>query len=156
MSCDCNRKNKITVLLGLTAGLIVLCIIVSSITSSFLIKEKDWSHHDEENAHQWLHKELNLSPEEEGAIDVFELEYRHERAVLQEQFQLKIEDLREHIIHSDDFSEEAKLKIHELHIVHGQLQELSIRHYYQMLHVLPPDKQAKLRKLAVSALSIPQ
>jgi len=36
------------------------------------------------------------------------------------------------------------------------LQELSIQHYYDMLNVLPPEKQAKLRELAIKALSQPE
>jgi Spy/CpxP family protein refolding chaperone len=156
MSCDCNKKNKIRTLVGLVAGLILVCVLVSAVTSNLLTRKVDWSKHDEDDGHQWLHHELNLTPKETAAIDAFEPEYRQERAALQGQFQSKIEELRQEIISSDQFSDEAKETIHELHIIHGQLQELSIRHYYQMMQVLPPEKQERLRDIAAKALSVPQ
>lgn len=156
MSCECNNKKKKVILASMAGGLILLCVIVSSVTSNLLTSSADWSKHDELDGHQWLQDELNLSPEELAAINAFEPEYRQERAALQEQFQSKIEELRQEIISSDQFSDEVKGTIHELHIIHGQLQELSIRHYYQMMQVLPPAKQERLRDIAAKALSVPQ
>ena len=156
MSCDCNKKNKIRTLVGLVAGLILVCVLVSAVTSNLLTRKVDWSKHDEDDGHQWLHHELNLTPEETAAINAFEPEYRQNRAALQKQFQSKIEELRQEIVSSDEFSGEAEVIIHGLHIIHGQLQELSIRHYYQMMQVLPPEKQERLRNIAAKALSVPQ
>lgn len=156
MNCDCNKRNKIGALVGLIAGLILVCVIVSAVTSSLLTQKAGWSKYDQDDGRQWLHKELNLTPEETAAIDAFESEYRQERAALQSQFQSKIEELRLEIISSEQFSDEVKETIHELHVIHGQLQELSIRHYYQMMQVLPPAKQERLRDIAAKALSVPQ
>jgi Spy/CpxP family protein refolding chaperone len=97
-----------------------------------------------------------LTAEEAAAGDEFEPEYRQQRAELQAQFQTKVEQLRKEITTSDEFSDRAKQMIHELHIIHGKLQELSIHHYYQMMHVLPAEKQAHLRDIAAKALSVPQ
>ncbi|MGJ8640261.1 MAG: periplasmic heavy metal sensor [Opitutaceae bacterium] len=156
MSVSSNKRNKIWMITGLVFGLILVCIAVSSITSKLLTGQHDWQQHDHADGHQWLHKELNLTPEEAEAVDEFEPEYRQQRAALQAQFQAKVEQLRKEITTSDEFSDRAKQMIHELHIVHGQLQELSIHHYYQMMHVLPADKQARLRDIAAKALSVPQ
>jgi len=156
MGYECNKKRKIWVLTGLIVGLILVCTLVSSITLHLLIDPAEVLEYTEEDGHQWLHQELDLTPEEIKAIDSFEPEYQQERAALQDQFQAKIEELRQVIIRSDTFSEEVKATIHELHIIHGQLQELSIQHYYQMMHILPADKQARLQAIAAKALSVPQ
>lgn len=156
MSCECNNKKKKVILASMAGGLILLCVIVSAVTSNLLTSSADWSKHDELDGHQWLQDELNLSPEELAAINAFEPEYRQNRAALQKQFQSKIEELRQEIVSSDEFSGEAEVIIHELHVIHGQLQELSIRHYYQMMQVLPPEKQERLRNIAAKALSVPQ
>lgn len=150
-----SKKKQIRILIALALGLILVCIAVSFITSSFLSQKGDWSKH-EADGHQWLHQELNLTSEEGSAIDAFEPAYREERAVLQQQFQAKIEELRREITSADQFSDQARETIHELHLIHGQLQELSIRHYYQMMQVLPPEKQDRLRDIAAKALSVPQ
>lgn len=156
MSVSSNKRNKIWVIAGLVFGLIIVCVGVSSITSKFLSSQPDWQRHDHANGHQWLHEELNLTTEEAGAVDEFEPEYRQQRAELQAQFQTKVDQLRKEITTSDEFSDRAKQMIHELHIIHGKLQELSIHHYYQMMHVLPAEKQAHLRDIAAKALSVPQ
>lgn len=141
---------------GVLAGLIVLCVAISSITAHFIVLNEDWSQHDSPHGHQWLHEALKLTDEEATAIDAFEPEYRASKAALQADFQSKIEELREQLLNSDQFSLEVQLSIHELHLVHGQLQELSIRHYFDMMSVLPPEKQAHLKELASQALSVPQ
>lgn len=156
MSVSSNKRNKIWIITGLVFGLIIVCVGVSSITSKFLSDQADWQQHDHANGHQWLYEELNLTPEEASAVDEFEPEYRQQRAELQAQFQAKVEQLRQEITTSDEFSDQARKMIHELHIIHGQLQELSIHHYYQMMHVLPAEKQAHLRDIAAKALSVPQ
>jgi Spy/CpxP family protein refolding chaperone len=156
MNATHSRKNKVGALIGLISGLVLLCVTVSIITLYFLPDGGDWKHHDEANGHNWLHQELNLTPGEAAAIDAFEPEYRRERAALQSRFQSKTEELRREIVTSDEYSQTAQETIHELHVIHGQLQELSIRHYYQMMHVLPAEKQDRLRDIAAEALSVPQ
>lgn len=156
MRASKTRKTRVRVIAGLIFGLILLSVAVSSITSNLLSKKADWKRHDEADGHRWLHDELNLTTEEAVAVDGFEPQYRQQRAALQAEFQAKIEELRQEITTSDTFTDEAEQMIHELHIIHGQLQELSIRHYYQMMHVLPAEKQARLRDIAAKALSVPQ
>ncbi|MDA3874371.1 MAG: TolC family protein [Kiritimatiellae bacterium] len=51
---------------------------------------------------------------------------------------------------------EVEHAIHQLHEVHGELQNLSIVHFYKMISALPPEKQEKLRAMAVEALSQPE
>lgn len=157
MNCGCsNQRNKIGVLFAAFAGLIALCVAVSALTSRFMMPGDDWSRHEDPHGHQWLHQELALTDAEAAAVDAFEPEYRQQKAVLQAEFQAKIESLRDLLVRSDQFSPQVQHAIHELHLVHGQLQELAIRHYFQMMSVLPPDKQARLKELAGQALSIPQ
>lgn len=156
MTCSCNKRNKVWLLAGILAGLIVLCVVISLLTAQLMMPDKAWSQHDSNYGHQWLHNELNLTEGEAAAIDAFEPEYREHRTALEIEFQEKIEELRVILITSDRFSPEVEDAIHELHQVHGQLQGLSIRHYFQMMRVLPPDKQARLKELAGQALSIPQ
>lgn len=82
--------------------------------------------------------------------------YREERAKLQGDFQERILTLRDLIVGSDELTPEVRHAIHELHIVHGRLQELSINHYYEMMNALPADKQKRLKEIAVQALSTPE
>jgi hypothetical protein len=135
-------------------GLMATASLVTLATLE-LMPRADWSQHDAADGHQWLHEELGLTAEEALAVDAFEAPYRAERARLSDEFKERIDRLAALLRESDEITPEVTHAVHELHLVHGQLQELSIRHYFEMLGVLPPEKQEKLRKLAVEALSTP-
>lgn len=137
-------------------GLMVLSAVISVFTTSVLLKEQNWDRHNETHGHQWLRDTLALTPEQAERVNALEPDYRAERARLQREFQERVEQLRQHLVESEAFTDETRHAIHELHQVHGALQELSIRHFYDMLHALPADKQAKLKDLASEALSTPQ
>jgi Spy/CpxP family protein refolding chaperone len=108
------------------------------------------------HGHHWLHEALELTEQEEAAIDAFEGDYRSERERLVKEFNSRVGDLRQILVSNDQYVPEVDAAIHRLHEVHGELQELSIQHYYDMLNVLPPEKKDKLRQLAVKALSQPE
>ena len=133
--------------------LIAVCVGVSYITASLMTQDKEWGHNQ---SHQWLHEDLGLNEAEAGRIDVFETDYRASRNELQTEFDLRIAELSDILRNNNSYSEDVTHVVHQLHEVHGKLQQLSIEHYYEMLSVLPSDKQAKLRDLAIEALSEPE
>jgi Spy/CpxP family protein refolding chaperone len=153
MDCECNQGSRVRLIVGLIGGMILICVVVSFLTTRLMVNKSDWSQHD---GHQWLHQELDLSDKEAAKIDALEPEYRKERAELEEDFQQRILMLRDLIVNSQELTPEVRHAIHELHIVHGQLQELSIKHYYEMMNALPKDKHIRLKEIAVQALSIPE
>jgi Spy/CpxP family protein refolding chaperone len=156
MDCECNQGSRVRLIVGLIGGMILICVVVSFLTTRLMVNKSDWSQHDSEHGHKWLHQELNLSETEAALIDALEPAYREERAKLQGDFQERILTLRDLIVGSDELTPEVRHAIHELHIVHGRLQELSINHYYEMMNALPADKQKRLKEIAVQALSIPE
>ena len=136
--------------------LVVVSVLVAVISVRLMSPHSDWSTHDQAKGHQWLHQELDLTAEETAAIDAFEAPYRAERARLQKAFDARVQAIAALLESSDELTPTVTQAVHDLHIVHGQLQELSIAHYFEMLNVLPPEKQERLRNLAVDALSTPQ
>jgi len=156
MTRTSDNRKKIGVLAATLVALILICVVVSVITSQLMMGNQQWRQHDLEHGHKWLHQALDLTETESAAIDAFEPDYRTQRASLLGAFNSKIEDLRQQLVTSEQFTPEVEHAIHELHIIHGQLQELSIRHYFQMMKVLPPEKQLQLKALAGQALSVPE
>ncbi len=150
---DTRKRGKFR-LISLILILVVLCSAVSYLTVSF-VGRNHWRHHDT-IGHKWLHKQLRLTPDEIERIDVFEGDYRARRSELQTEFQVRIDKLAETLRTSDSYSTEVTAIVHEIHAVHGQIQQLAIEHYYDMLGVLPSEKKEMLRQLAVEALSRPQ
>lgn len=150
-----SRTRRLLTLAALLTILIAICVSASLLTTRWVMHERA-SHSDDTLGHNWLHEKLGLTAQEEQAIDAFEGDYRAERNALMQAFNTRITDLSKRLVEQDDYSPEIDAAIHRIHEVHGKLQELSIRHYYDMMRVLPADKQAKLRELAVKALSQPE
>lgn len=150
------RMKRIVSLVTVVLVLIAICAGVSYVTSLWLSPSQDAWNHDMAHGHRWLHQALNLTEQEEIAIDAFEADYRTERDLLVKKFDAQVGNLRQILVSTDQYVPEVDVAIHQLHEVHGALQELSIQHYYDMLSVLPPEKQEKLRQLAVQALSQPE
>ena len=151
-----NPSKQITSIVLLAIALVLLGVMGSFVTLKLVHRSDDWSHHDEAHGHHWLHNELNLTLEEAAAVDAFEPEYRKQRKELMLQFHDKINNLQHLLVSNNAYSAEVEHAIHELHIVHGNLQELSIRHYFQMMSVLPSEKQEHLKQIATEALSTPE
>lgn len=107
-------------------------------------------------AHSWLHGELNFSETERIEMEVMENVYQEDRSQVLDDFNVKIGHLAELLRTEDDLTPAVQEAIHQVHQAHGQLQELSITHYFDMLKILPPEKREKLRNLAARALSQPE
>ncbi|HKK19040.1 MAG TPA: periplasmic heavy metal sensor [Opitutales bacterium] len=140
--------------------LLLLTLVVLSCALSYAIAQwtsrSDKWQHDKDHGHEWLREEIGLNDEEFSAISQFEADYRKQRNKLLRAFDGEMKNLQSLLLEKDEFSPELQTAIHDLHVVHGQLQELSIRHYFDMLGALPPDKRDRLREVAAKALSQPE
>lgn len=152
---NAESKKSAMRFLVLSLIMIAICAGVSFCIAHWVLQGKEWMH-DGSHGHKWLQEELGLTHEEAAKIDAFEGDYRTERKVLEIEFNARISQLAQIIRNSDSYSEDVTHAVHQLHEVHGKLQKLSIEHYYDMLSVLPGEKQIALRKLAVEALSQPE
>lgn len=150
------RSKRFVQFSAFLLGLVLVCIAASYFTSRFFVRPDSWTAHDQPHGHQWLHQELDLTEAEAVAMDAFEGDYRQAREELRGAFEQEIAELRTLLMAKDEFTPEVEHAIHDLHGIHGRLQELSIRHYFQMLEVLPAEKREKLRELAGEALSVPE
>ena len=156
MSTFVNKRTawvRTIIFLGL---LLLVCTGLSLLTTRLMVKEDFRQHDQPHHGHNWLHEELQLTPEERAMIDAFEPDYRQEREALLSQYQLKVSKLASLLEKTESHTPVITESIHALHEVHGQIQALSIKHFYDMLSVLPPEKKDKLRSLAVEALSLPE
>ncbi|KAF0094918.1 MAG: hypothetical protein E1N59_1346 [Puniceicoccaceae bacterium 5H] len=147
---------------GFLLLLVLACVGIGYLTADLaslamhqMMERPQWKH-DQPHGHRWLHDELGLTDEEAARIDVFEADYRQRRRELETEFDQRMAELAELIRANDSYTPEVTHAVHALHAVHGELQQLAIEHYYQMLSVLPPEKQQRLRDLAVEALSQPE
>ena len=143
-------NRRYVTLLVFFSIMVVVCASFAFLSVRFFTP--DYGIHDGPEGHEghdWVHRQL-------GRINAFEKPYRTERARLQTEFDTRVRALANLLESQDDFSPAVTAAVADLHHYHGQLQQLAIAHYFEMLSVLPPDKQNNLRKIATDALSTPQ
>ena len=130
-------------------GIAVVCISISWIMFSLAMEPEGHS----EVGHEWLHDKLQLTEQEIEMIDQVELRYAERFENLEKTFAEKQEALAKLLIEQEAFTDSVKKSVRDVHHAHGDLQSLSIEHYYDMLETLPASKRERLKQLAAKALS---
>ncbi len=139
---------------GLFAVLLIsICCAVTLLMIRVVDRDDPMVH---EHAHQWLHDQLDLNPAEVEALESIEEKYAFKRNELTLEFQARKAKLANILIQDEEYSEAVTEAVKEIHLSHGALQQLSIRHYYDMLDILTPENREKLKSLASEALSQPE
>lgn len=134
------------------AGVAAVCAIVCWTMFHFAVPDDGHA----EVGHEWLHEELGLNADEIAIIEGIEEDYEAKRKELERSFADKQRELANLLKEEKSYSDVVKEAVRGLHHIHGNLQALSIEHYYDMLETLPADKQQRLRDLAAKALSKPE
>ncbi len=100
--------------------------------------------------------QLDLTPEEETHFNDIEKRYKLRRKTLETDFETAKNRLAKLLVENEHYSESVTEAVHAIHQVHGDLQQLSIEHYYEILAALPEEKRKNLKNIAAQALSQPQ
>jgi predicted CopG family antitoxin len=103
-----------------------------------------------------FYTQLNLTQDEEKHFSDIDERYASQRKNLEVDFEAAKTRLAEILIKNERYSKDVTEAVHAIHQVHGDLQQLSIEHYYEMLATLPEEKRERLKDIAAQALSQPQ
>lgn len=138
----------------LALGFIALILVVA-FCCYFTVKamKTEWMHtHYGEGFDQFLHKELNLTQEQNKQIQDIEEKYRKQRADLERQIGLRNAELAAVIQQEDTYSPLVQEKIKAVHQTLDSLQRITIEHIYAMYPHLTEAQKKKLQKLVANAL----
>ncbi|MDA3873111.1 MAG: periplasmic heavy metal sensor [Kiritimatiellae bacterium] len=144
------------------AGWILLPLFLIALCAGTAYWTARWSRNTPEQApthlggHAWLHRELDLTDAQIESLEKLEITYHADREPLLEEFDRRIQHLAGLLRTEAGLTPEVEEAIHQVHEVHGRLQELSIVHFFDMVEVLPVEKRDPLRSLAAQALSEPE
>ena len=139
-------------ILGLIGGVAIIAVLTCLLVFHLFLKP----HAHEPHSSDSFLDQLNLEPQLYEEVVVIDQRFEEERQSLLDEFSEKTGNLASLLLEEDRFTEQVMQSIHEIHEIHGALQALSIRRYFAILAVLPPEKQAILRQLAAGALSEPR
>lgn len=102
--------------------------------------------------HQWLHKELSLTAEQDKKISVIEDGYKQKEKALRDEVRIANKALAEAILKDGRYSENVKQAVAGVHSAMGALQEATLQHLFEMQTVLDEKQAKKLHQLAADAL----
>ncbi len=80
-----------------------------------------------------FYTQLDLTPDEETRFNEIEKRYDLQRKTLETDFETAKNRLAKMLVENERYSEDVTEAVHAIHQVHGDLQQLSIEHYYEML-----------------------
>lgn len=105
-----------------------------------------------QNAHDWIHTQLGLTPEQDKLLIPIEKSYRSKRHDLEQQLVLANRELAEAILADGQDSIRVHKAIEKIHASMGDLQKVTIGHVFEMKPVLSEEQYQKLLNLTANAL----
>jgi Spy/CpxP family protein refolding chaperone len=99
-----------------------------------------------------LHRDLDLTPDQDRRIHVLEARYSSEREQLQEDMRAANRDLARSIVRTHAYGPGTQRAIDRLHKAMGSLQEGTVRHILAMRAVLTPQQQRTFDRTIAKAL----
>lgn len=104
------------------------------------------------DAHEWLHRELHVTPEQRSALEPIEQRFAETERMHREQMRAANRQLAAALRKGDANSPAIAAAVHQIHLHMGELQKDSIDHLFEMRAVLTPPQSEKLLQLAEKAL----
>ncbi len=107
----------------------------------------------EPSLHEFLHEQLELTPEQSRKLQVLEREFSITRSAREAELRLANAELAAAINAKHEYSPEVRRAIEHFHDVMGDLQEESIVHILQMRAILTPGQAAIFDRRVSEALT---
>ncbi|MCX6972963.1 MAG: periplasmic heavy metal sensor [Verrucomicrobia bacterium] len=140
------RVSSALILLGIVA------LVAASAACLSIMLYSNWHKPVPQDAHAWIHTQLNITAEQDLALVPIEKRYHSERNNLEQQLTLANRELAEAILADGRDSERVHAAIEKIHHHMGALQRVTIGHVFEMKEVLTPEQYQKLLNLTANAL----
>jgi hypothetical protein len=140
-------------LLPLAFALVAIAII--SAASSFLTLRvvNQASAQPAVDYHAWIHKKLEMTPEQERRSLNSERRYEETKWHLDEVIRLANGELARSILKDKSYSPQVEKSVAEIHTAMGQLQKATLEHIFELKEVLDAEQYERLIELTVQGLS---
>jgi Spy/CpxP family protein refolding chaperone len=106
-----------------------------------------------ESVHEWLHARLDLSAEQDEALEQIEERFAAQEKPLREAFAAANRDLAVLIREEGAFTPNVASAVENVHHRMGELQKLSLEHLFTMASILDPAQKETLIHYAEMALT---
>ena len=139
--------------------LVVLLAAVAAVASlSCFITRQVWPQRTEAHptdVHRWIHQQLNLTPDQDKALDAQEEQFATRKKVLAEEIRQANADLATAMQQDKEYSPRVVAAVERIHHAQSELEKATLEHIFGMKSVLTPEQFDKLLKLTGDALTEP-
>ena len=143
---------------ALRIAALLLTVAVVAATACFLTG-RFVSHHPApgtgqgaDSAHQWVHRELQLTAEQDQALHAIEQRYATRRDELKTAIHQANAELARAIREDRADSPKVSAAVDKIHQAQGELQKVTLEHVFEMRQALSPAQYEKLLNLTATAL----
>jgi nickel and cobalt resistance protein CnrR len=105
------------------------------------------------SGHEWIHKQLGLSPEEKKALEPIESKFAERKGNLSGEIRSANKELAEAIKQDQADSPRVSTAVERIHHAQGELQKATLEHVFEMKEVLTPEQYQKLLNLTADELN---
>lgn len=103
-------------------------------------------------AHQWIHSQLKLTPEQEAQLAPIEQRYDEQKRHFSELIRLANMELAQALLQDRADSPGVGEIVAKIHAAQGELQKATLRHVFEMKPVLTSEQYDRLLNLTANAL----
>lgn len=135
-------------------GFFVAVIVVAALASFGTLHWMGTRTDPAQNAHEWLHTALKVTPAQHTALEPIEAQFAQQNRMHREQLQAANHELAQAIRRARPDSPEIAAAIKKIHIHMEEMQQASIDHLFKMRAVLTPEQGEKLLQLAEQGLDM--
>ncbi len=140
--------NKIRLLFFFVLAVVLVagasCYLGSRFMNSFCSRTVD--------AHEWIHQQLNITAEQEEALEPCERLFAENKKHYSELIRIANMELAQAILEDQGDSPKVAEILEKIHQSHGELQKVTLKHVFEMKKVLSPEQYKKLLDLTADAL----
>lgn len=133
-----------------TSLAIICATIAGALITWTVFTFRNHQHHNHHQAstqtdfHQWLHDHIELTPAQEVALKPYENRYNKKQFQLKKSLRSAASDLANAIRHQPRDSPKITQALQKINRLQGELQQLSIEHFFEMKNQLDPEQAEKL------------
>ncbi|HSI82603.1 MAG: Spy/CpxP family protein refolding chaperone [Candidatus Methylacidiphilales bacterium] len=144
---------------ALRFALLLLVVAVVSVSSCWITnrlfsvhRHGDAHSAHSDHAHQWIHDQLGLTPEQEKLLEPIEKRYQEERRRQITLLQNLNKELAAALLQDKEKTQRIDLIVEKIHDAMGDLQKATLNHVFEMKSILRPEQSDKLLKLTAESL----
>jgi Spy/CpxP family protein refolding chaperone len=137
------QLGAILIIVALVAA--AACYVSARLFGGFSISAAD--------RHEWVHKQLNLTQDEQKALEPIETKFAERKRDLMNEIRDATKELAEAIQQDRAASPRVSAAVEKIHHAQGKLQEATLEHVFEMREVLTPGQYQKLLNLTADELN---